>query len=270
MDIITFSEGLQKRLTEFESTESTTDLTQTGKVLSFVHQLLHELKTFTLTYAFKDTNEEIHFFKNTKPVLLSQYYYYKRKFSIQVFDAFRDRKSRLENYNKVLRKMQTYILNNRDFYEYCISGNSYLDNAYFKRTAVPTILAINHNEQFATGYDIKLAKILANEMMKSYVQDCIRTLQKDGSTAATSSLIWTAPKTDLIELIYALHEVGAFNNSTSDVRRIVETMEALFNINLGNYYRAFLGIRMRKTGQTAFLDKMKERLIQRINTLEER
>ena len=107
-------------------------------------------------------------------------------------------------------------------------------------------------------------------MIKSYVQDCIRTLQKDNSTSAQSSLIWTAQKTDLIELIYALHEVGAFNNSTSDVRRIVETFEVLFNINLGNYYRAFLGIRMRKTGQTAFLDQLKGRLIQRINALEER
>ncbi|WP_160143774.1 RteC domain-containing protein [Chryseolinea soli] len=268
MDITTFAEGLQNRLTEFESTESTTDLTQTGKVLSFVHQLLHELKTFTLTYTFQGAVEEIHFFKNTKPVLLSQYYYYKRKFAIQVFDAFRDRKSRLENYNKTLRKMQTYILSNRDFYEYCISGNSYLDNAYFKRSAVPTVLAINHDQQFATGFDIKLSKILANEMIKSYVQDCIRTLQKDNSTSAQSSLTWTAPKTDLVELIYALHEVGAFNNSTSDVRRIVETMEALFNVNLGNYYRTFLGIRMRKTGQTAFLDQLKGRLMQRMSEME--
>jgi hypothetical protein len=270
MTITAFTEELQKRLLEFESSEITSDLTQTGKVLSLVRQLLHELKQFTLTYTFQDTAEEIHFFKHTKPVLLSQYYYYKGKFAIQVFDAFRDRKKRLDNYNRILKKMQAYIRSNQNFYEYCLSGDSYLDGTYFKRNAVPPGLAINHDENFATGFDIKLAKILANEMIKSYVQDCTRRLERESSTSAQPSLMWTAPKTDLVELIYALNEAGVFNHATADVRKIVESFEVLFNISLGNYYRTFLGIRIRKTGQTAFLDQLKERLVQRMSEIEEK
>jgi hypothetical protein len=270
MDIQTYSEGLQRKLAEFENTSSEDPLSQTAKVLSFVNQLLKDLRQFTESYRFQDDAEEINFFKNLKPILLSQYYYYKKKISIQVFDSFRDRKSRIENYEKLLRKMHFFIRSNREFYEYCISGSSNLDHIYFKRNQFSTVADANHDENVGTGFDGKLAKILANELIKDYVGECIAILDKGKGASAESTLRWTAPKTDLVELIYALQEVGAFNNSSSDVRTIVQAFETSFNTDLGNYYRTFLGIRTRKTGQTAFLEQLKQRLIQRMNEMDDR
>jgi hypothetical protein len=75
-----------------------------------------------------------------------------------------------------------------------------------------------------------------------------------------SKLFWTGNKTDLIELIYALHTSGAINSGTADIKEVALVCEQMFNVNLGDYYRTFLEIRSRKINQTKFIDKLKESL----------
>lgn len=75
---------------------------------------------------------------------------------------------------------------------------------------------------------------------------------------------WTGSKVALVELLYALHTEGVFNNGTSDLKDIAEYFENIFNIDLGQYHRAFLEIRMRKSDQTKFLNSLKETLIKRM------
>ena len=75
-----------------------------------------------------------------------------------------------------------------------------------------------------------------------------------------SKLFWTGNKTDLIELIYALHSSGAVNSGTADIKEMASACEQMFNIDLGDYYRTFLEIRSRKMNQTKFIDKLKNSL----------
>lgn len=269
MKISTYTEQLHTRLKDFETSASESDLTQTGKLLAFTRELLKELKAFSAAYSFENKHEEILFFKHQKPVLLSQFYYYKRKFALQLFDEFRDQKCRLENYNRVLIKMQSYVHRHKEFYEYCMAGSSYLDESYFTRSQRP-ILKVNLDDQFTTGYDDQLSRILAIEMNKAYVMDRIQKLSEDNINSIKPSLTWTGQKIELVELAYALQAVGSFNNAAPDVRKIVDAFEVFFDIDLGNYYRTFVGLRMRKNGYTSFLDKMKERLEQRISEIEDR
>lgn len=84
-----------------------------------------------------------------------------------------------------------------------------------------------------------------------------------------SRLFWTANKTDLIELIYALQSSGAINSGTADIKEMATACELLFNIDLGDYYRTYLEIRSRKTNQTKFLDKMKDSLVTRMESADE-
>jgi Asp-tRNA(Asn)/Glu-tRNA(Gln) amidotransferase C subunit len=80
---------------------------------------------------------------------------------------------------------------------------------------------------------------------------------------------WTGSKVALIELLYALHTEGVFNNGTSDLKDIAEYFENVFNIDLGQYHRAFLEIRMRKSDQTKFLNALKEKLVKRMENTDE-
>lgn len=68
-------------------------------------------------------------------------------------------------------------------------------------------------------------------------------------------LIWTGNKIDLVELIYAWETAGCFNHGNASIKEIVDYIEIVFNIDLGDYYHTFLEMRIRAK-QTSFLDKL--------------
>ena len=73
----------------------------------------------------------------------------------------------------------------------------------------------------------------------------------------------------LRELLYALQSAGLFNNSKIDRKQLANQLEHFFNIDLGNYYRVFQEMRIRKINRTTFLDQLKDRLIQRMDEADE-
>jgi hypothetical protein len=265
MDIITFSESLQKQLKDLNVSDEN-DLVSMGKSLTRIREVLSELKHFTLAYTFQNESEQIKFFKEVKPVLLSQYFYYKKIFEVHLLDSFRDQKSRIENYYAVLQKMQRYAYKNQSFYEYCMSGATYLDNQYFICGNIQHVRT-DQDEKFTTGYDHKLAKILAHELIKQFIIVQIKSFEKNKTEVSTNQMQWTSSKVALIELVYALHASGTFNFGKTDVKQIVNCFEEVFSISLGNYARVFAEIRIRKSGQTNFLDSLTTRLSEYIDDI---
>lgn len=262
MNIIEFSESLQARMKQELDTLNTDhdEIGKIGKAITFVRELINELKVFTRNYKFETQIEEIQFFKEIKPVFLSQYFYYKKVFAIRLFDSFKDTKSRQENYNQLLQRLEVFVQKNLEFYEYCMSGDTSMDTRYFTRQN-HNHKSVDRDESFSNGFDTILAKILAIEMVKKYI------LYLLGRTDLTQpTLTWTGSKTDLTELIYALHSSEVFNHGKVDIKQIASAFETSFNVNLGNYYRTFQELRLRKTGQSNFLDEMKKSVIQRMSS----
>ncbi|WP_430393710.1 RteC domain-containing protein [Chryseobacterium profundimaris] len=68
----------------------------------------------------------------------------------------------------------------------------------------------------------------------------------------TTKLSWTGSKVALIELVYALQTEGVFNNGNADLKEIIENFEQIFSIDLGQFNRVFLVIRIRKSSPTKF------------------
>ena len=265
MDSIAFSEQLQKRIKEIDAvvTEET-DIMRNGKALGSIRQIINELKQFTITYTFNNKEEEIRFFKEIKPVLLSQYFYYKRIFALALFDSFRDRRSRIDNYYRVLQKLQSFASKHQTFYEYCMAGSTYLDSTYFIRNR-QNLSGVDQDEKFTTGYDKILSKILAHELTKQFVLTSIRKLQDDRAGTTSHSIPWTGSKIALVELIYSLHATRVLNYGKADVKQIALSFEEVFSIDLSNYARMFSDIKIRKSGQTNFLDQLRDKLSQIIN-----
>ena len=77
---------------------------------------------------------------------------------------------------------------------------------------------------------------------------------------------WT--KVGLTEVIYAFTALGTFNNGNANVKMISNYLENVFFVNLGNTSATFQDIRNRKTGNTKFIDSMKEGVERRIATLD--
>lgn len=264
MDIITFSTALEKRIKGIAT--DTGEVITLGKALAAMREILTELKAFAIQYEFNNVQEEVRFFKEVKPVLLSQYLYCKKKFRIVLVDSFRDNKSRLAHYLETLRNLQQFAEKNKAFYEYCMSGSTDRDTHYFTRHSAWNV-PIGADEKFSTVYDVKLARILAHELFKDYLLRAIRKLERNTTDSSQNPLQWTTQKVALVELIYALHAAGVFNYGKTDIKQIVACFEEMFSIDLGNYARVFYEIKLRKKGHANFLEQLKARFTEHIDEL---
>lgn len=264
MNIIEFAEGLQAKMKqELDDLNADQDeIIKLGKTLTSIRNMISKLKAFARSYTFQRQAEEVQFFKEVKPVFLSQYFYYKKVFAIRLFDSFKDVKCRQANYYQLLQQLEKYAQKNLEFYEYCISGDTSLDGRYFTRDNKGH-KSIDHDETFSTGYDTKLAKILSIELTKNHILKLLK--QTSENQVLGVPLTWTGQKTDLTELIYALHSAEVFNNGSANIKLIATAFEDVFNVSLGDYYRTFQEIRLRKRSPSPFLDQLREKFIARIS-----
>lgn len=252
-------ERMKEKLSSFEA--ATVELSKLGGVVLFLKTLAVELRSFVSSYRFSDEQEEIQFFKHHAPVILSQYYFHKKVFSIRIDGAFIQQHDRETLLIGALNETQGYINKNREFYEYCMSNRSDLDRYYFRRqssSADPGATAI-------PSYEKKLSWFIAAELLRPFLLDGLHS-SESSRLAALPNIKWTASKTDLTELIYALHSAGAFNDGTADLKQVATAFEYLFNVGLGDYYRTYQSIQVRKTNQLSFITKLKDRLQARLDS----
>lgn len=83
-------------------------------------------------------------------------------------------------------------------------------------------------------------------------------------TLSQTNLQWTAKKTDLIELLYALDAAGCFNSGNTSLNRIATYFEEVFNTDLSHFPRDFYEMRIR-LDQMPFIDKLRKLLKQRMD-----
>lgn len=266
IDIKTYTSQLEEQLKsklEAIALETKDVLQRATKSMVAVKTAIEDLRSFVYKYQFRDKPEQVAFFKEVKPVLLSQYLYYEKLVTLNINEPIGQISIAKAYFLRVLDSQRKYLARHREFYSYCLSGSNDLDDLYFVSRPV-TFLSPDVDTRFSTGYDNVLATILADQLVKEYVEDKLKNLAPEG---VTSSLAWTAKKAYLIELIYALHGASAFNNGKAEIKQIAKLFEGLFNVNLGNFYRHFSEIAIRKTNRTVFIDLLKERLEKKLDDL---
>ena len=165
---------------------------------------------------------------------------------------------------------------NPEFYQYYRAGSTHLDHVYFlrKKPDIQQILDSFYLERdinFSTCYDSKVTEILANEMLSGYINSKLLQLEqlRNGSVSETPipkvKITWTGKKVELIEQIYGWIEAESFNNGNVNMKDLVEYIENVFNIDLGNFYHVFIEMRERTGSRTIFLDKLIKLLNKRMD-----
>jgi hypothetical protein len=227
----------------------------------------------------KSQETEIDFFKNCKPKFTSKLIYYNAIYKIETKKPHGGERILKKYLNHELEKLKRYFDSNLDFYRYYRTGSNYLDTKYFTRGKLDIKLTLDSfyfeaDRTFSTSHDFKVAKIMAHDLIQVYLEDKLLMLEnkepKEKSQVNPKvKQTWTGSKVALIELLYALHTEGVFNNGASDLKDVAEYFENVFNIDLGQYHRAFLEIRMRKSDQTKFLNALKEKLVKRMENTDD-
>lgn len=270
---------LDKKLETLEI-ENNDSLYKSEVGITYTESSIKRLQKLVIAQGFKTLKSEIHFFKHIKPLVFSKLIYYVKLINIESKRPRSRSKSQLKYLNNHIDKLQIYFNDNLEFYHYYRRGSTFLDEQYFVRGKAdlrlhPDSFHFFTDEQFSTSQDSKVATIMAYDMLIVYLQQEIEKLENNTETVIRKSmykqskLFWTGSKTDLIELIYALHSSGVVNSGTVDIKELASMFEQTFNIELGSYYHTFIEIRSRKSNSTKFLDKLKESLIKRIEDLDE-
>lgn len=257
---------------DFLEKETEGVLEKAEESIRITKRALEQIRILFLRKKLIPKNEEIGFFKSIKPYVFSKLIYYVKLFSMESKRPRSSNKSQVKYFNNHIDRLQNYFNDNLEFYHYFRRGAIFLDEEYFMRGKAdirlfPDSLSFFTDDKFSTSHDTTVATIMAYDMLIIYLKREIDKLENNNSMETNfnafkkqSKLFWTGNKTDLIELIYALHSSGSVNSGTADIKEMASACEQMFNIDLGDYYRTFLEIRSRKINQTKFIDKLKQSL----------
>lgn len=242
--------------------------------IQMIVECLADVREYVLKRGFKNTDEEIRFFKYQKPAIVAKLIYYNAIYKIETKKPYGERP--IGNYlNKELKKLKRFFDNNLDFYKYYRTNNFYLDEKLFVRRKHDIKLCLDtyyfqSDHSFNTSHDYKVAKIIANDLIQVYIEDQLGNKAREDHITSPRIINWTGSKVALIELLYSLHYQGVFDNGNADIRLIAKYFESAFNINLGNFYQTYLELRNRKMNPTKFLDTLRETLTKKMDEQDEK
>lgn len=245
-------------------------------IISLILKHLSDLKKYIQNKEFNSIEEEIYFFKHQKPIIVSKLVYYNAIYKIEAKKPIGTKQVIEEYLNSELDKLKKFYDNNLDFYKYYRTNSSYLDYKYFTRGNHEIKLGLDafyfeadHNS--STSHDFKVAKIMANDLIQIYLENELKLVNKlSPANNLLPEIRWTASKTALTELIYALYSQGSFDNGNIDIKIIAKAFEFMFKVDLGDFYHTFLELKYRKTNRTKFIDALREALIKKMEEQDEK
>lgn len=241
------------------------------KMTTKLQKILDEIREKIIYSKFENKEQEIVFFKEYKPEILSRLLYFNKVFQIESKFPNGSDNIIIKYLNNELDSLTYFFNRNLDFYQYYRSKSTMYDEHYFLRGKTDLRLNsdssyFNSDPNFSTGYDFKVAKILAYEMLRIYLNKRLQNIGKERDLEDTrtkyakSPMRFTGKKIALAELGYALANSGDINNGRVEIKEMMDFLGAIFNVDLGDYYRTYIAIKDRKKNRTVYLNKLIEML----------
>jgi RteC protein len=241
--------------------------------LQIIADTIDQIKEKLKKYQFKKTEEEAYYFKKVLPNTLSSYFYYQDKMEWDRIVRLGSNSSQYKYHDRIFSQAENFRTENMFFYDYCRGGGTDGDLVYFSRTST-----INKERKYQPRMIIDpstpplycelLAKYIAYSRLefesKKFISENDETLNP--VIGGRKTLKWTAKQIDIIELGYALKEANAFNDGNASLNEIFKFFRDSFDFEIGNSSRIFQDLVRRKSSSPFFLDFLKQKLLQRINT----
>ncbi|MDR6301817.1 RteC domain-containing protein [Mesonia maritima] len=238
---------------------------------------LTQLKKWNEEKEFEAVTDEVHFFKNLKPVPMSYLIFFTEMRMCELRKPKAGLQFQTSFFKKELKTINKFFYRYSEFSNYMETEQSYLDQQFFSKTPHATELIrplINYTQfsEFETSHDLLWAKIKAMHKLIDYIKHALENLHKEkfpieGEQAY--NLKWTASKVAMTELVYALYSAQAVNSGKADLKEIAGAFQNIFQIDLGDLYHTYGEIRARKMEHTKFIDHLKIALQQRMYEADE-
>ncbi len=103
-------------------------------IIELILKELVVIKDIVVKKGFGNLEEEIHFFKKLKPLLVSKLIYYNAIYKIEAKKPYGGDKIVKKYLKAELSKLKNYFDNNLEFYKYYRTNSTYLDHKYSGET----------------------------------------------------------------------------------------------------------------------------------------
>ena len=242
------------------------DLKKSNEGIHLSNNALYLLKKIVEKNGFKSIEEEIYFFKKVKSEPLSYLVYFSEVRSCELLMPKIGLGNQFNFLEKKIKRINKFFNRNWDFVHYMDQELTYLDIQYFTRSnqvfplyALPEACYLD--PKFFTSHDMLWARIKGMNKFVLYLQDLIKQFKLEKQNAhrigkPKKTLVWSASKAALTELIYALYSSSVVNHGKEDIKGIASAFEELFNIRLDNIYKTYSEIKTRKDSKTRFLEEL--------------
>lgn len=233
-------------------------------------ETLNELRVYVRNTKFKNAMDEIYLFKHIKPFIYADFIFYNNRLKYQISKP-NTINSILKNYLKnELKKLESKKRKNLKFYRYYKHNSTFSDHLYFLRENKQLDLfsidiSIYLDSEFHTSHDTLASEVIAYDLLANFYKQEINKIKNissgkfdDTNKISRTPLNWTASKTDLIELVYALKVNGAINKGNINTKELVSIFSSLFDIEVSNHYKTYSEIKNRSKERIKFLKKLIE------------
>ena len=253
---------------EYEVLKNASDdvLTVSLEIIHYIEKKLKEMFNWLKKHVFKTLQEEIYFFKELKPRMVSKLLYYKELLNVES-SLPPSKKNKRKHYEEWLSKIHQYGINNREFYQYYRSRTTVKDEDLFVRRSYKNIFRddcclINYDSKLCTSHDYNVAIIIANDMLTSYLENKLDELNgtTTGYNPMNNKITWTGTKIEMAEMIYGLHYKQMLNNGNIDIKEIARGFSIAFNIDIDEktLYRCLQDIKKRYPINGIFLQDLSD------------
>lgn len=235
----------------------------------FLNKMLSDIKTKVLQDGFEDEQQEIDFFKNIKPQILGKLIYYNKVFRYESTCPVSTGVIHQSYYESLLISLKSEYkecICSGDFYRYYRAGRTDRDHTYFR------LGHVNYHDglksgvfeidlSFSTYYDNKIAHIIANELLYTYLINKISPEKNPDdillNADVNKDILWTGSQNAMIELIYALYASNSITYGKIAIRKLALIFQVLFRVPLNDIHHSFHRMKTRAGSRTLFLDQLK-------------
>ncbi len=245
-----------------------------NQVIGFCQKILEDYRKGIRLEIFEETSLEIRFFKDHKQHPQSYLIFYHNLLRFELEFSNQEEGIRRKYILRKIQEINNFFLSHIDFIQYLELEQDYMDEFYFTRKFNDKKLYSNHiydrDPEFSTSHDLLLSELKAQKLFLLFLQS--KLLEKEHPTKKTaeegSRFQWTSSKVALTELIYALYHSGTINNGNISLKELVEKVENIMEIELGDYHHTFLRLRARAE-PVKFIEKLRNDLFERMQELDE-
>lgn len=227
--------------------------------LTAINEALEKLKIYIIENPFGDNQQEVEFFKEAKPLFVSEQLMSQEMYNIETQRPLTDEADIRAFYTKELNFIEHYLDKQQFLYQYYLLEGIELDNLLFVRGAETSTVLLPETPDldpvFSTKGSYLFAKFIAYERLREFL---LRELYPNSEREKLKRVLnWTGDKMNLIEIAYGIYDTAQINKGDVDIKDIISWLEDSLNISLQRHYRLFSEMKNRKSvSPTRYLDHM--------------